>query len=70
MTPERWQEIDRLYQAAVELQPAEREQFLAAECADEEIRREVEALVAAHYESRIALHGAPEKSCRPHDRPL
>jgi hypothetical protein len=30
----------------------------------------VEALVAAHYESRIALHGAPEKSCRPHDRPL
>jgi Tol biopolymer transport system component len=45
MTPERWKEIERLYQASKELQIGEREQFLSRTCANEEIRREVESLL-------------------------
>jgi serine/threonine protein kinase len=47
MTPERWREVERLYQAAVERAENERHDFLVAACgADEELRREVEELLA------------------------
>jgi len=47
MTPERWRQIDRLYQAALERDATEREAFLDKACAgDEELRREVESLLA------------------------
>jgi serine/threonine protein kinase len=46
MKPEQWKEIERLYQASVELQPDRRTRFLAEACADIEIRREVESLLA------------------------
>ena len=42
-TPERWQQIEKLYLAAVTLAPADREPLLAA--AEPEIRREVESLL-------------------------
>ncbi len=49
MQAERWQEIDRLFDAVLERAPAERASFLAATCAgDEELRREVESLLAAY----------------------
>jgi len=45
MKREHWQEICRLYQAALELPKNERAAFLKT-CADEDIRREVQALLA------------------------
>ena len=49
MQTERWQEIDRLFDAVLECEPAERASFLDAACAsDYELRREVESLLAAH----------------------
>ena len=46
MTPEQWKEIERLYQTSRELQTAQRAQFLSDVCADEDVRREVESLLA------------------------
>ena len=47
MSPERWQQIERLYFAALERVPDEREAFLESACAsDEDLRREVESLIA------------------------
>ena len=49
MQAKRWQEIDRLFDAALERAPAERASFLADACAgDDELRREVESLLEAH----------------------
>ena len=48
MTPERWQQIERLYHAALERAPAERAAFLDAACADDaDLRAEVDSLLAA-----------------------
>ena len=47
MTPERWQEIERLYHAALERDDDQRAAFLADACPDdEELCREVESLLA------------------------
>ena len=47
MTPERYQQIKRLYQEAAELPEQERAAFLAKACGDDvELRREVDKLVA------------------------
>jgi serine/threonine protein kinase len=48
MNPERWQEIERLYYAALEREPEERVAFLESACPnDEDLRREVASLVTA-----------------------
>jgi serine/threonine protein kinase/TolB-like protein/Flp pilus assembly protein TadD len=48
LTPERWQQIERLYHAALERSADEREAFLESACpGDESLRREVASLVAA-----------------------
>ena len=47
MTPERWEQVGQLYQAALELRPGERTSFLRQACGeDESLRREVESLLA------------------------
>lgn len=52
MTPERWQQIDRLFHEALALDPAQRTRFLAGACAgDESLRREIETLLSSHEES-------------------
>jgi serine/threonine protein kinase/Tfp pilus assembly protein PilF len=49
MTPENWQRIEALFQAALEYQPEERIAYLKAACADDaNLRAEVEALILAH----------------------
>ena len=49
MTPERWQEVERIYQAALDHDPSARSAFLDEACAgDAELRREVESLLDAH----------------------
>jgi len=47
MTPERWRQVEALYHSAREREPSERFAFLKEACeGDEELRREVEALLA------------------------
>ena len=47
MKPERWQQINDLFQSAVERPPQERTAFLEEAChGDEHLRREVESLIA------------------------
>ncbi|MGH9928387.1 MAG: serine/threonine-protein kinase, partial [Pyrinomonadaceae bacterium] len=49
MTSEQWQRVKELFEATSERGPAERAAFLAqAGAGDEEVRREVESLLAAH----------------------
>ena len=52
MTPERWQQIDELYQAALDHESSQRRAFLGQACAgDSELRREVESLILAHEQA-------------------
>jgi hypothetical protein len=47
MTPERWQQVARVYESALEQAPANRSAFLADACqGDSDLRREVESLLA------------------------
>lgn len=49
MTPERWQQIDQLFHAALVYEPAQRPVFLASACGDDEpLRVEVESLLSFH----------------------
>jgi serine/threonine protein kinase/Tol biopolymer transport system component len=48
MTPERWQRVDEIFQAAIEMKAEERPAFVERACAgDEELRREVDSLITA-----------------------
>ena len=52
MTPERWEQVGQLYQAALELQAGERKSFLRQACGeDESLCREVESLLASEEEA-------------------
>ena len=47
MTPERWQQIDELFHAALAHEPGKRTAFLVSACgSDEELRHEVESLIS------------------------
>jgi serine/threonine protein kinase len=47
MSPERFQKVEELYHAARELEPSQRSAYLARACnGDEELRRELESLLA------------------------
>jgi hypothetical protein len=47
MTPERWQKIEEIFEAAAEREPEERSELLDEMCdGDAELRREVESLLA------------------------
>jgi Tol biopolymer transport system component len=48
MTPERWQKVKEIFQAALERRPEDRARFIATECGDEGLRLEVESLIAAY----------------------
>ena len=53
-TPERWRRIEDVLHAALEQPPADREAFLERECGgDDELRREVASLLAAHERSGL-----------------
>jgi serine/threonine-protein kinase len=46
MKPERWNQVEQLYHAALEREPDAREGFLSQACAgDSDLRREVEELL-------------------------
>ena len=49
MTPERWQKVKQIFQAALDRAPGERSAFLSEACgADESLRKEVESLITSH----------------------
>jgi serine/threonine protein kinase/Tol biopolymer transport system component len=56
MTPERWRQIERLYDSALELGESQRAAFLEHACAgDESLRREVESLLAGERQAEHFL---------------
>jgi serine/threonine protein kinase/Tol biopolymer transport system component len=60
MTPERWQEVERLFHAALERDTPERAGFLARACAtDADLRREVQALLDESSIDDDFLEGPP-----------
>ncbi len=60
MTPERWAQIDQLLAKVLEQPNAERAAFLAKACAgNEELRRELESLLAAHQEAEADFLSTP-----------
>ncbi len=60
MDPERWHEVDRLFEEALDRPPEERPVFLDAACAgDTALRQEVERLLAADEKGAGFLTGTP-----------
>jgi len=52
MTPERWQQVKQIFNSAITYRPEERGLFISQACfGDEELRSEVESLIASHEES-------------------
>jgi Tol biopolymer transport system component/serine/threonine protein kinase len=56
LTPERWQQVKRIFNGCLELQPAGRGGYLDRACSgDAELRREVESLISAYDSGGDAL---------------
>ncbi|MFN0123710.1 MAG: hypothetical protein ACKV2V_24680 [Blastocatellia bacterium] len=56
MHPERWQQVDQLFHAALERQPEVRAAFLDHACGgDAELRDEIESLLAADAVTSVKL---------------
>ena len=69
MTPERWRQIDDLFDAALRVSPAEREAWLRGTCGDDELRAEVGRLLAQDERAdRDGFLTPPEASVRPTDQ--
>ncbi|HEX5603579.1 MAG TPA: protein kinase [Pyrinomonadaceae bacterium] len=52
MTPERWQQVKEIFNSAITYRPEERGPFISRACSgDEELRSEVESLIASHEQS-------------------
>src|ERR1044072_8010488 len=52
MPPERWQQVKEIFNSAIAYRPEERGLFISQACSgDEELRSEVESLIASHEES-------------------
>ncbi len=59
MTPERWRQIEQIYHSTLEREESQRSSFLKEACAgDEELRREVESLLA-HKDQAESFIEAP-----------
>jgi hypothetical protein len=66
MTPERWQEVDRVWHAVLARPEHERAAAVAELCAgDDELRREVESLLASLGQASAAGFGAVPASAVP-----
>src|SRR3989442_15070359 len=64
-TPKRWQEIDRIFSATVEREPARHAAFLAEACgSDEQLRKEVESLLAHDMPESLAGGCAVQEATR------
>jgi len=60
MTAERWHRVDALLSAALARERDQRAAFLAQECKDDdELRKQIEALLAAHEAANSFLESGP-----------
>ncbi len=59
VTPERWQEVKKVLAAALERAPGERHAYLDQACAEPDLRREVESLIAAHEQAQTSFLTQP-----------
>src|SRR6266852_5845720 len=60
MTPERWQQVDQMLEAVLELEVSERASHLAKACqGDEALRGEVEALLAHSDQAHSLIESSP-----------
>lgn len=65
MKSERWKKVDEIFESALELRAEERASFIAEACAgDEELRREVESLIANDLEDDFLESPASEEAAR------
>src|SRR4029453_14878599 len=66
MTPERWRQVEEIFQAALDRDPLSRVAFLDVACGgDAELRREVESLLSAHHsDDRLLESGALKHAAR------
>ena len=65
ITPERWKEIDRVFAAALELEPEARGVYLERACGDDtELRKEVDSLLASDVLESLAGQQAVEEPTR------
>ncbi len=61
MKPERWHQIDKILEAALEQEESERSAFLDEACAgDESLRKEVESLLLAHNRAGDFMEEPPQ----------
>ncbi len=67
MTPERWREIKRIFDAAADLAPREQHVFLDSVCPDPTTRVEIERMLAADLDT--ALDESPLAALAPDDDP-
>jgi eukaryotic-like serine/threonine-protein kinase len=60
MTPERWQQIRDLLQSAIEIEPAQRSEYLERHCpGDPSLRKEVDSLLLAERKVQISFLESP-----------
>jgi eukaryotic-like serine/threonine-protein kinase len=60
MTPERWQQVDKLLEQALEQEPERRGVFLDQVCnGDAALRQEVESLLSAHGKAEGFTEAGP-----------
>lgn len=63
MSSEKWERIKQIFESALEVESQRRSQFLAEACAgDEELRREVESLLAAHEAAGDFIESPPAEA--------
>ena len=70
LAPDQWQRIEKLFQSALELEPAQRAAFLAEACGgDEVLRHEVESLLVYQGAAGGVIQGAVHEAAGllPHD---
>ena len=49
MTPERWRQVEEIFQAAIDLLPEDRRRYLSEACANDDLlKRDVELLLSQH----------------------
>jgi len=56
---DRWQEVKKVLAGALERAPGERHAYLDQACAEPDLRREVESLIAAHEQAQTSFLAQP-----------
>lgn len=60
MTPERWRQVEEIFQTALDLSPEERSRYVSTACAaDPALRKDVEALLSQHDSAGQLLEEPP-----------